>query len=665
MAASISDAALDRLPSSLYADLFYSNPGADEFRRDHLRVWMLVALESGALTLKDLQLGFETAYPGCTVRSGLSGDLIAGVLNEGLVKDVDGEFGLTSRGSLLVREAKTRYERSRDTFLDSVVNKVSEMSSSVVAGDEIHGIRGCVERLLIASLMGERDALERLYEHPDDFEALPSRARGRAPAFETCLKRSVPKADATRIIELRSDAIEAIGACIEDGHAYLSTLHRSVVGALFLVQDPHHVENLRDVVRHREYYIDTNVYLAWIYSSQAAHGIVKPLMELLRRYGVRLLILPETVEEIKRIERDAKSAALKAEHQPDIANYILRNRKAISADYLRKRDRDSHLTYASYEKIMVGVDKLLVLHGVVVEPVEFDAGEDFADLFHTFRNAIIGKKTEMHRVFGPEAVEHDADALLRMAKLQLRGQRDQFGTRVRFMSLDSALNPALEELRNATGKRLENVDHPAGLARLMLPSSSTELPKGEFESYVVSAIQQDLGLLIEMRGYGDMYLMEKLDRAGLPVRTLLSVPNHMLEPALAEIQRKGLTRKLDQALAGSDVEASTLVGREIANEIADAIGLRSQLLLETEAKLVQERDARGLSEGENARLMRELDARALLVRDKEALVEQAGEAVRNREVEIRRLRVERDRLFYSAVLLVAAMVLFLAWVALR
>jgi hypothetical protein len=648
----------DRLPSTLYCDLFYSNPGAEEYRAEHLEVWVRIALrEKGRQSLDELATTFLTAYPGCRLekpqlreameRLATAGDVEAGSENS--------SFRLTQSGLTTVQQAADRYSASRKAFTGAVLSHIAAASTLPLADPESKAVAHCLERLAIRCMLGERAALERLYKQPDDFRALVAKARSQQEALGECLQGQCPTAQATRVIELRRDIVGGLSRAIEEGRGYLHTLHRSVIAAFFLVQDPYHVKNIRDAVKLRTYFLDTNLYLAWFFESQTPHRTVKPLMELLQRYGVKLCVLRATVEEIKRIEVEARSAAKKAEHDVAFAAYLAREHKAIFADYWLKRQADKNLTFATYEKLWMGPERVLGAHGVEIVNIEFEPGEDFPKLEATFRNAIKGAKMEGGRIIREEAVDHDTAALLAVSKLQLRGERDAWGAKTRFLSLDSTLNGAIDEIRNVLHRRLEPVDSPHALARLLLPQGAVDLSRDAYEEYIVNCVQQHLGLASEMRGYGDVNLIEKLNRAGLPIRTILDVPGNLLEQALADLQgRKDLTRKIDQALAAHDPETREGIVREIGQDLSEALALRSDLLRETETQLEEERRERKEALTQVAVLNARLEGLA-----EEIAQVRVVQAASDVEISMLRRRNRRTLLAVGGLLLAAAVVIWL------
>jgi hypothetical protein len=655
----------NRLPSVLYADLFYSNPGAAEFRQDHLEVWIQIYLANcGGAVSQQLARDFETAHPGCQVDTEVL-EVVLKELAEGYrLQTVNGKHTLTASGLAAVESAKRRYANSRKRLLDRLFRLIEDATHHPLSEEESLALGNCAERLLIAALLDERGALEKLYAHPDDFGGLTSRAQERQQQLSDCMRTSLPAALATRIIELRRTLLLGIGELQGDEKAYLHTLHRSVLGSFFLIQDPHHTENIRSVIHKRCYYLDSNVYFAWLYKSQTAHPIVRPLLERLREHGVALCLLPETVEEIRRIEGDARRAALKAESDPQLASFLLRKRKAISADYLTARATDRNLTFQLWARFFTGVDQILSNIGATVAPVEFEEHETFMADAGTFRNAVKGQKEDAGRLPREEAIEHDVLALLKLAKLQLRGERDAWGSRIRFLSLDSSLNPTLGEIRNVLNRRYEWVDSPFTLARVVLPAAAHELARDEYENYVVTSIQHDLGLMMEMRGYSDFYFIDKLDKAGLPVKTILDAPIEMIEPVLVELQgRTGLSRKLDQALTTVDRATRQALVTELSREIADAIAFRSELQSDTERKLIEEQEARDKLSVDLAELsskFNELSTQLSLQQktslaslDRVRSVEQIGQELEHNNQRLRRQR-QLLGLIMILVLLVAA-----------
>lgn len=583
-----------RIPSALYADLFYSNPGAGEYRADYLGAWLQIqAATIGRAKIADLTIAFSTQHPGCLLDEQAVRSVCESLAKAGSITLAGDEIDLTRAGAAQVDSAKQRYATSRGAFLANVRAYVTETEGVPLTEPEAQALDACLEQLIVRCLLDEKETLLRLYKDPTDFSSLPTSAGNRAQELSGCFATSLPGMLRTRQIEIRRSAIRALSQRYDEGKTYLHSLQRAVVGSFFLVQDPHHTGNLRDAIRERTYFIDSNVYLAWLYASQSSHGVVKPLLETLRSHGVRLAIMAETVQEILSLEKDAHSACVRAQSDSGIATYCLRNRKAISSDYLSAQAKDANLSLPYWERIFVGAERILPTLGVEIVteaiPDSYLADSD------TFRNAIKGCKEDAQRIIREDAIDHDVAVLLRVAKRQLTGERDQWGSRTRFLTLDRTLNDALMELRNALRRRYELADHPLALAGLVVPTSAGELSREEYEEFVVSSVQQYLGVTTEMGGYGAFYLIEKLGKAGVPVQTLLEAPAALVEPALADLQsRKGLSRRLEQAIATPSTEATQQIGREIA----DAVALSNDLLVDSESRLAAAQESNAELTGE-------------------------------------------------------------------
>ena len=319
-----------RLPSSLYCDLFYSNPGADEFRRDHLRVWLQVALHRrGRWTQADLANEFRAAYPGTVLTEEELAEALSSLETAGIV-GVDPPYAvLSTSGTQAVDEARLRYARSRDEFLGAVSQHLRESDIGPLSHEEQRVAKKCAEEIVIQILLAERQALEVLFEHEADFEFIRGQARQRASELERCLRQRLPGMLGTRSIEITREIRRGIAKASEQGRSYLHTLNRSVLSSFFLIQDPHHVRQIREKAMRRTYYLDTNVYLAWMYGSQPQHNIVEPLLRTLVAHGATIKILPETEKEILRIEAQVKRTLPRARADRSFADYLVRNRKAI------------------------------------------------------------------------------------------------------------------------------------------------------------------------------------------------------------------------------------------------------------------------------------------------------------------------------------------------
>ena len=340
----------------------------------------------------------------------------------------------------------------------------------------------------------------------------------------------------------------------------------------------------------RIYYLDTNVYLAWMYRSQPHHDIVEPLLRTLVAHGATIRVLPETVTEIGWIETQVKRSIPRARADKSLADYLVRNRKAIFTDYWWASQEDPNLRFSTWELLYMDPARTLQRLGVEISGVEFTEDEDFPSLVPSFGNAIRGVKQERGKVVRSEAVEHDAKALVAMAKLQLRGDRDEWGSDVQFLSLDATLGPAIEECRNIFNRRFAKPLHPSLLARWYLPSTTAKLARSEYETFVVGSIRESLGVLAEISSYSHIKIIEKLDQAGIPTATLLKAPPSLLEPALAQLQgRRNLTAKLDQALAHDQEERGPWIA-EIQKDLEEAISVGSELLRETTDELERKTD---------------------------------------------------------------------------
>lgn len=585
-----------RLPSSLYCDLFYSNPGANEFRRDHLRVWLQVELDRHGRSIPaDLGNKFRAAYPGTVLTEEELAKALSSLETVCTIDSDPPHVVLSTSGIQAVDAARSRYGRSKNEFLGAVTQHVRESDVGPLSHEERRVAKKCAEEIVIQMLLGERQALEVLFEHLEDFEFIRGQARQRTSDLERCLRRGLPGMLGTRSMELAREIRRGIAKASEKGKSYLHTLNRSVLSSFFLIQDPHHVRRLREHAMTRTYYLDTNVYLAWMYRSQPHHDIVEPLLRTLVSHGASIKVLPETVEEIRRIETQVKRAIPRARADRSLAEYLVRNRKAIFTDYWWASQEDPNLQFGTWELLYMDPMRTLPRLGVEVSEVTFSAEEDFTSLIPTLRNAIRGVKQDRGRVVRTEALKHDAEALVAMAKLQLRGDRDEWGSQVQFLSLDATLGPAVDECRNILNRRFVKPLHPSLLARWYLPSTTEGLARSEYETFVVGSVRESLGVLTEISSYSHITIIEKLDQAGIPTATLLKAPPELLEPALAQLQgRRNLNAKLEQALAHDEEERRPWI-KQIQEDLEEAISVGSDLLRETSDELErQTTQARGL-----------------------------------------------------------------------
>lgn len=650
-----------RIPSALYCDLFYNNPGAAEFRTAHLTVWVQTHLyPDQEKTIEEVTEAFRASYPGIDVSEGIVETVLGHLADAGLVDLQPPIVKLSKAGRSSVKAAKDRYERSRQRFLSAITSYLRGAELDGLSDEELDRAVDCAEDLVVRILTAEREALETLYEHVSDFAYVSNQARERRAELGACLEAGFDEVLATRVRELRRETLHGIARATEEGRTFLHTLNRSVVSSFFLIKDPHHAENIRARATERTYYLDTNVYLAWLYPSQPAHEIVKPLMETLRHHGAEVRVIPETVEEIRRIEAQATSVVPRALGDPSFAKYLEVNRKAIFTDYWWARRRDENLQFSTFADLHMDPDRTLPRLGVEVVPVEFDPDEDFDEILPTFRNAIRGVKEQRGRMASTDALDHDAALLVSLAKLQLRGDRDEWGSRVQLLSLDGSLGPAIEEARNMLNRRFEWPIHPNSLARLLLPAAGPELDQEQYETFVAAAVRENLGLLQEVSGYSSVELIEKIDRAGIPTRTLLAAPPDLLERALAQLQgRKDLNRKLDQALTQNETERRPIL-REIQKDLEEAVSVGSDLLRETEAQLAGALSDQQKMEVELAEMRSEMRSLRTTVEKQNREIEAGQHQVTALQQDAAaRRRKERALLIAVAVLVVVLVVIVL------
>ena len=632
-----------RLPSSLYCDLFYGNPGAAEFRSDHLRVWMQVDLyKNDVLVTDNIAAKFCLDYPGVEVLPESVSAAINGLIAGGQVEEIPEGYRLTPRGKSDVRAAQERYNRSRSEFLASISGHITASDIEELTPEEVKAIKACSEELVTRVMLAERDALEMLYETRVDLTFIANQSAARAAELTSCLKTRLPDSLASRVRELCRETLNAVALSTDRAKTYLHTLNRSVVSAFFLIKDPHHAENIRTIAASRKYYIDTNVYLAALYRSQPSYDIVRPLLSALRTYGAQLCILPETVSEIRRIEQHATDCVPRARGDRALAKYMVQDRKAIFTDYWQAQEKDPNLRFSTFADLHMNPDVQLHRLGIETLPVEFEDDEDFLSLIPTFRNALRGVKEDRGRIWRYEALNHDAHALLSVAKLQLRKTRDAWGSTTQFLSLDRSLGPAIAECRQALNRQFEYPIHPAALSRIILSAAQDELARDDYEDFLVAAIRENLGLLHEVSGYSPVDLIQKLDRAGIPTRTLLEAPRELLESALAQLQgRKGLNRKLDQALAASIADRAPLLA-EIQQDLEDAVSVGSDLLQQKEQEL-GEATIQQIQLSSNLAELREA------VTDLRAMVGRQTSAVDERDRELIQIRSEKKKLSLLAL----------------
>ncbi|MGD9548348.1 MAG: hypothetical protein AB7V45_12495 [Candidatus Krumholzibacteriia bacterium] len=585
--------------------------------------------------------------------------LMKRLVDEGVLLANGTGYELSKPSQREVANAQQKYNQSRNQYLDGIRAYIERKLDGDIDDHELESIIECVDDLTLRVMISEREALEVLYGQKGNFNYVANEARRRAADLDLCLESKLANVLALRRLELRVEAIQGISHAVEFGKNYLHTLNRSIVSSFFLIRDPHHVENIRKQATGRTYYLDTNVYLAWVYRSQPSHTIVRTLMNALSRHGAHLCILPETVEEIRRIEAEVERAVPRANGDPTYAKFLVNNRKAIFTDFWWARQEDQNLKFSVFAELYMNPDSILKRLRIIVEPIEFEEGENFESEVPTFRNAIRGVKEDRHRVVREEALEHDAQALLRVGKLQLRGERDAWGSLVQFLSLDSSLGVAVDEVRNVLNRRLERPTHPLALANIYLPTAGHEVDQNEYEDFVVAAVRRNLGLMDEVSGYSSVALVDKLDQAGIPTKTLLAAPRELLEPALAQLQgRKNLNRRLDLLLA-TPIEKREELVIGIQKDLEEAISVGSDLLREKEEQYVEEAAARRDVQGRLEEMNRELtEVRICLEGKRKRLIdeESAVEELRDR---LRRMSIRVGVAFTFAVVVIGVLIFLL------
>lgn len=572
------------LSSLLYGDLFYYGPGAEQFQRKYLLVWVTVKLaQIGAREIGALHSAFEREYPGSTLDRSALQTKIGQLCDTGLVEYHEGAYRASPKVKNAIALAEREYEKSRSSMMHQIVNHVRQESETPLSRAEATAVEGCIEELLIRSMLDEKEALELLYSSSDSFDYVLSNAQQRRGDLLKCLARESEGALQTRFQELREYSLQGLAKCMTYGSNYIHTLNRTIISSFFLIKNPDVVQNIENLVLRREYFIDSNVYFAWRYESQIWNSIVSPFMEVLVRSGTRILLLEETVGEIELVEEKARKAVKTAEENPSYRSYIRGNRLAISCDYLRRQDEDPNLDYETFERLFVGVRDFVRHRGL--EIIELEGEGAFVENEETIRNVVRGQKKEArgNRHTTEESVEHDVALLQKV----LSYQRTEGGREATLLSLDTVLNQMLKEIRNVLGTEVRLADNPLALARMVLPSDSKTIGKDDYERFVIEAIREDLSIAVHLPGYGTADLIEQLDRAGVPIKTLVEKSSEEMDEAIAILySNKNIGMRLRDALATRAEERVDII-EGITKDLEEVLLKRSRIIDEREKEIIK------------------------------------------------------------------------------
>lgn len=354
-----------------------------------------------------------------------------------------------------------------------------------------------------------------------------------------------------------------------ESRRYVSSLHHRVFYHQILNLDPGLHNQEREYFASTKLYLDTNVLIAYLFSSTSRHQVTRELVSASKNMGFQVLVSPATCLEMKGFIAAAQPLYPSLGADARVSRLLTETSKGrqsnpVLVTFLMQRKRNLNLSWDQFLVPYQKLEDLLLQESILVDDDEFSGvrgDEHYNKVWHTIRDI-------RYPEYPDKIVDHDADNFVLVHRLREIYNTHPMGQKVWLLSWDSNLCKADKVLSH---------DYPAPHCRLLEDWGQFLLAYQNvndfiFDDYVLYLVKSALGLTVDEDGL-DLDLLETLHRPEYDVDLLLSVddPTFVAE-TLAAMQRNREVRRLaESARKTKDPEEIKQISHQISGQVMQAM----------------------------------------------------------------------------------------------
>jgi hypothetical protein len=323
----------------------------------------------------------------------------------------------------------------------------------------------------------------------------------------------------------------------EELKSLLEIIHHNVLISQIINIDPSLVNTQMDLYSQRRLYLDTNVVLAFIFSAQSSHKVVKEIIDASLKLGTQLLISPVTCEELENQVKRAKRSKLESERKSIINRLGIYGDDAIFATYKSKKNKQPSLDWDSYISPFEKLDELLIQHNILVEKEGFEEATNIENL-DKIKKIIRENKPPYAK---NPAIDHDAINCSLINILRNKYPADERGQIVWLLTIDSSLKSTQKVLFGA-----KMISHPfciqvANWGEVVLPAQN--IKDFVFSDFITYLTQFKLGALADSEII-QLDFLETIIDSSIDVDNLLECNTEQVRRAISKLQVNREARNL-------------------------------------------------------------------------------------------------------------------------
>jgi hypothetical protein len=448
----------------------------------------------------------------------------------GLLVDAGGgAVDLSPNRRSQLNEAARRIEAQRDAFHREISKSVELELGDEMSQAEHDALKIALEDFIQRLFQEQSVALAQIFgpngtgfDHATaghlTGKSLDSLARAIAPASEKLQRAQVAQGIRKGLLGLRTD-----------GQKYLAAVYQRTVAFALLQQDPSIRKVKRDLAKKRQFYLDTNVVMALLFSAHTQHERVSSAVKAARDIGCRIVVSPYTVDELDTQIRESDEAYRRLKSQEKAFSIVDDD---ILRTFALKREESPGIRWrAFYAKYFPPKDALS----------DFDIDIETAeapDAHHDSRRdrvrAAVGqaKPPNSH----PKVIDYDTDNLILIQHRREQLRADEMGSRVWLITLDTGLKYAERRLVENAVYAIPSAKRIGAWTADLSPHLSPD--DADLGEYALHLVQSQLGLLAEDPVFADVNFLLILEKSPFDVEELLEASPEMSRRVLVALQEE-------------------------------------------------------------------------------------------------------------------------------
>jgi hypothetical protein len=503
-----------------------------------LRQPLLVFLVSLALFERGRPADREELLVACTdlflnddeIDRGQIDRVVAACIGAGLLVDVgEGSIDLSEERREQLNEAAKRIDAQREAFHRAIRLSVESELGEEISPESRQGLEVALDDFIQRLFQEQSVALAQVFG--PNGNGFDDAAAGHltVKSLDTLARAVVPTSEKLERAQVAQGIRAGLLDLSPDGQKYLAAVYQRTVAFALLQQDPSVRKIKRDLAKERQFYLDTNVVMALLFSAHIQHERVLLAVNAARDVGCEIVISTFTLEELERQLKESDETYRKLKSQKKafsiVNDDILRTFALKQAETPGIRWRAFHATYFPPKEALANF-------GIEIR------NDEFAEAHHDNRRADVRMSVQSVKPFNthPKVIDYDTDNLILIQRRRKQLHADAMGSRVWLVTLDTALKSAERRLIERGVYAVPSAKRIGAWVADLSPHLSPD--DADLAEYALHLVQSQLGLLAEDPVFADVNFLTTLQESPFDVKELLAADPEMSRRIIVALQEE-------------------------------------------------------------------------------------------------------------------------------